>query len=478
MPATQAQPAQPNPTHHPDARAARDASLFPTLTGAELACLANYGPAVELADGDFAFKEGDQEDDFCVILEGELKVTKTMAGEQMLLARHRPGQFTGALTMFTGGSSIATAQAVGRTRIARIDNNAFLRLIAECPDVARIILGAMARRRPEVEAFGRQREKLAALGKLSAGLAHELNNPASAAGRAASQLQEAISHQQGLAIELCRHAPTALQLDRLKVLKEDALAKASEAAQLDPLERSDREDELASWMKRKGVKESWDLAGTLAAAGIDRSWLEGAAEELSDGCLESALSWVGAALSVRSLVAEVEESAGRISHLIQAIKDYSYMDQAPLQEIDIHSGLESTLTILGYKLRKNGIDVVREYDQTLPKISAYGSELNQVWTNLIVNAIEVLNGSGHIWLHTQREGDCILVEIADDGPGIPKETQKRIFDPFFTTKDVGKGTGLGLDICYRIVVERHHGDLRVDSEPGNTCFQVRLPLTP
>jgi signal transduction histidine kinase len=459
-----------------DRASARNAALFPILTPQELDCLTGYGITVDFADRDLVFREGAEEDDFYVVLEGEIRVTKTVAGEQMVLTTHRAGQFSGALTMLTGGRSIATGRAGGKTRAVRIRSEAFFKLFAECPEIGKMILTTMARRRPETEAISRQHEKLASLGKLAAGLAHELNNPAAAAGRAAAQLQEAITHQEALALELCRHAPTLQQLDGLSTLQREAAAQADNAPALDPLERSDREQEVASWLESRGVEESWDLAGTLAAAGLGNEWLENAAAGLSAGCFSSALSWVESTLSVKSLVREVEESADRISALVQAIKDYSYMDQAPIQEIDIHGGLESTLTILGHKLRKNNIEVVREYDKSLPKISAYGSELNQVWTNLIVNAIEALNGSGHIWVHTKRDGDCILVEIADDGPGIPKELQTRIFDPFFTTKEVGKGTGLGLDTAYKIIVERHHGDLRVDSKPGDTCFQVRLPI--
>lgn len=467
------------PIHRSNGRAAvRNEALFPTLSEDDLACLAQYGEKIDLADGETVFREGQPENDFFVVLEGELRVTKTVAGEQMLLANHMPGQFSGALTMLLdGGKSIATGCAVGQTRVVRIDSESFFKLFCDCPDVAKTVLSTMARRRPEVESIGRQREKLAALGKLSAGLAHELNNPASAIGRAASQLLEAVQGQQALALDLCRRSPSIEQLDRLAVFQKEAQGKADDAQLLDPLAQSDREQELADWLEERKINESWNVAGDLAAAGIDRAWIEGAAGELTANCLPAAVAWVRATLSTRALLHEVEESAKRISDLVQAIKDYSYMDQAPVQEIDVHSGLESTLTILGHKLRKRDIEVVREFDLSLPRISAYGGELNQVWTNLIVNAIEALKGPGRITVRTCRDGDCILVEIADDGPGIPKELQGRIFDPFFTTKDVGEGTGLGLDISYRIVVERHHGDIQVESRPGYTCFQVRLPIT-
>ena len=466
------------PAHRSNGRAlARDAALFPTLGADDLDCLAQYGEKIDLTDGETVFREGEPETDFYVVLEGGIRVTKKVAGEQMLLANHLPGQFSGALTMLLdGGKSIATGRAVGQTRVVRIDGESFFQLFRECPDVARTIISTMARRRPEVEAIGRQREKLAALGKLAAGLAHELNNPASAIGRAASQLQGAIDEQRSLALEICRHGPTNAQIDRLAGLVREAEEHSIAAPAADPIQLSDREQELDDWLDAKGVPESWNVAGALAGAGIDREWLQNATDDLSEGCVSAAVNWLTASLSTQSLLGEVVESAKRISELVQAIKDYSYMDQAPLQEIDVHSGLESTLTILGHKFRKRGIEIVREYDCSLPRIPAYGSELNQVWTNLIVNAIDALNGPGHITIRTSLDEDCVLVEIMDDGPGIPKELQARVFDPFFTTKDVGEGTGLGLDISYRIVTERHHGDIRVESRPGETRFQVWLPL--
>lgn len=456
--------------------AARDAALFPTLSPDFLACLVPLGDERVLADGDVLFREGEPEQEFYVVLEGQLRVTKTVAGEEILLTTHGPGQFSGALTMLTGGKSIATARAVGKSRAVRIDLDDFLKVIAECPDVAKTILSAMAARRPEVQAISQQREKLEALGKLAAGLAHELNNPTAAIGRAASQLGEAVDRQQSLALEICRHSPTPEQIDRLIALQSDASRLVGAGEPLDALGRSDREQELGEWLDERGVPESWKLAGSLAAAKVDRDWVERTTAGLNSACLPSALAWVGATLSLKELIAEVQESAGRVSGLVQAVKDYSYMDQAPLQEIDVHTGLESTLTMLGYRLRKSGVEVVRNYDRALPEITAHGSQLNQVWTNLIVNALDALDGPGQITITTKREGDCILIEIADDGPGIPQELQSRIFDPFFTTKEVGQGTGLGLDISYKIVVEGHQGDIRVVSQPGDTRFQVRLPI--
>jgi signal transduction histidine kinase len=253
-------------------------------------------------------------------------------------------------------------------------------------------------------------------------------------------------------------------------------ARAGGAAHLRALETGDREDELADWLDERGVPDSFDLASTFVAAGLDVGWLSRLGE-VSGAQLGAVLRWFWARLEIISLVDELESSAGRISTLVGAIKDYSQMDRAPYGETDVHEGLESTLVILGHKL-KGGVEVLRDYDHDLPLVPGSPGELNQVWTNLIDNAIDAMDGRGRLRLRTAREGDTVLVEVGDEGPGIPPELQKRVFEPFFTTKDVGKGTGLGLDVSYRIVVQRHHGDLRVESSPGDTRFQARLPLSP
>ena len=244
-------------------------------------------------------------------------------------------------------------------------------------------------------------------------------------------------------------------------------------ARLSPLELSEREDELADWLDDHDVAESWKLAPTFAQYDLTSHALERVTRELGDDMLSNALTWLNAALGVQELVDEVEESTRRISELVKAIKSYSYMDQAPLQDVDIHEGLESTLTMLGHRLK--GVEVRRQYDRNLPRITAYGGELNQVWTNLIDNAVDAMEGHGHLLLRTSHDADVVTIEIIDDGPGIPPELQGRIFEPFFTTKGVGKGTGLGLDICHRIVTRRHRGTIRCFSSPGETRFVVRLP---
>jgi len=325
----------------------------------------------------------------------------------------------------------------------------------------------------------RQQEKMAALGRLSAGLAHELNNPASAARRAASELRRALGDGQEAALLLATAGrppdEAAALTDGLTEVRRAMVARAAAAETLDPLARSDREDAVAAWLDDHGVPDSYDVAGTLVDAGLDAAWLEGTAQRVPVEALRGVLRAIAATATASTLLDQVERGTTRISELVAAVKSYSYMDQAPLQDVDLHEGLESTLTMLGHKLRA-GVTVSRDYDRSLPRICAYGSDLNQVWTNLIDNAVDAMGGTGELRVVTRRDGGDALVEIGDNGSGIPPEIQPRIFEPFFTTKDVGQGSGLGLDIAYRIVVAQHHGDIATRSVPGDTVFTVRLPI--
>jgi len=438
------------------------------LTREQVEVLLPYGNELRLAVGDFLFDEKSVVDSFYVVLEGEVGISRLDGAEETQLLTHKAGEFTGGLAVLTGRTSIHRARAVAPSRVLEIDSETFRRVAVEIPDVADVFISGLARRMRQTQRAYRQHEKLAALGKLSAGLAHELNNPAAAARRAAEELREAGLKAQLLALEHDERFSPAGREALAAVQRESAGA----AVDLDPLALSDAEDVLGGWLEDRGVEAAWDLAPTLAAAGVSVDRLENLAAELGDRSLAGGLGWLVATLEIVNLTKEVRAGAGRISELVGAMKEYAYMDRGTPLEVDIVSGLENTLTILGHKLK--GVSVAREYEEGLPKVPGNGGELNQVWTNLIDNAADAVAGRGRITIKAFEDGDWVVVEVADDGPGIPREAQGRVFEPFFTTKEVGAGTGLGLDIVRR-VVSGHGGEVSVDSKPGETRFTVRLP---
>ena len=321
------------------------------------------------------------------------------------------------------------------------------------------------------------RERLASLGTMAAGLAHELNNPAAAARRAASQLREEVGIVQSTLVKFVKSGVERADAEVLVGLQQEALERAAGATALDTLDASDAEDALLGLLEGLGLPEPWRLAEPLAAAGVDQEWLDRVAAHAGKAT-GAALHWVAATLTIGRVSTELCESTDRISALVSAVKSYAYMDRGGLVEVDLHEGLETTLTVLNHKLKHTAISVERDYDRTLPRMTVHGSELNQVWTNLLDNAIGALGDAGTITIRTRAEDGYAIVELTDDGPGVPDDVRDRIFDPFFTTKDVGAGTGLGLATARQIVVERHDGELGVDSRPGATTFRVTLPLTP
>lgn len=424
--------------------------------------------------GDLLFAEGSPATHFYVLLEGEVLITKRIGGQETVLATHHAGAFTGEIPLLTGTPYIAAAHVMHASRLLSIEAANFQQMLVVCSQIASTLLPTLVQRMHTTEAMLQQREKLAALGKLSAGLAHELNNPAAAGRRAVTHVREALQVLQSSAIQLNQHL-TPTQLSWLIEVQQTASKQAAQIPPLDALTQSDREETVITWLDEHGVADGWKLAATLVEAGLDTAYLDTIAQHVASQALAPVLTWLTTMLAMVGLLDEIEQSTTRISALVAAVKEYTYMDQAPLQEVDVHAGIESTLTIFAYKL-KGGISVTRVYDRSLPAIPAYGSELNEVWTNLIDNAIDAMGEQGQISIRTSREGAFVQVEIADTGPGIPADIRSRIFEPFFTTKDVGEGSGLGLDIAYRIVVGRHHGDISVSSIPGDTRFQVRLPI--
>lgn len=450
-----------------------DSLLFPVLEEQYLQDLQACGSALTLQPGEVLYREGDTTYCFYVVLSGQIKVTKHLGTEEIVVTIHRRGEFTGDLSMLTGGISQATASSIDVSRVIQFDD--FKELLKGCPRSVDLFVPALAERSKDLEIKLRQQEKLAALGKLSAGLAHELNNPAAAGRRAAKQLNKAIASLQHNMLSLRGKHFSVHHRQLLSQLQQQALERANCPSCLSPLEQSDREDELTDWLESLGVDNAWDLSPSLVSAGIDRSQLEALATEMEADAFTEALMWLEATLTMNDLVSEVEQSTIRISDLVGAIKNYSYMDRGEIQSVDLHEGLDNTLKILHHKL-KYAVKIKKEYSENLPQVSVYGGELNQVWTNLIDNAIDAMDGEGELTIRTSKENNCILVEIIDNGSGIPTELQSRIFEPFFTSKGAGQGSGLGLDISRRIVVQKHKGNLRFESQPGRTNFQVRIPI--
>ena len=451
----------------------RKISVFSDLSHEQLAWFAEKGEEIRLNPGDGFARPGDPAVWLVVMLEGEVRIQRDGDPDAPVFTASA-GQITGylpysRLTQFRG-----TGRAVVATRMLRLHKDHFPEMLQRIPEIGPRLVAIMSDRIRETARIETQRDKLAALGKLSAGLAHELNNPAAAAGRAAANLREALLTVRDASMRLARHALSAEQRESIFQFEGQATAFVP-AIPSDPLAQSDREEQIGGWLEKHQVANAWKIAPVLADAGVELPKLESLAADVGTQVVSDALVRIASILTIYRLISEIENSTKRISDLVRAIKEYSYMDRAAMQEVDLHQGLESTLAILGHRL-KGGIKVVREYGQDIPRICAYGGELNQVWTNLLDNAIEAMQGQGELRLRTALELDRVLVEIRDSGPGIPADVQPHIFEPFFTTKGVGEGTGLGLDTVCRIL-RNHHGEIRVNSRPGDTRFQVYLPVT-
>jgi signal transduction histidine kinase len=430
---------------------------------------------VSVPAGQFVLREGDPGDSLYVVLEGELEVTKRQGDREVLLSSYRAGQFFGEMALLEQAPRSASVRTLRESRLLAIDQGAFQTLLACSPSAPFKILRAVTSRLRSTESMLIQNEKMAALGTLAAGLAHELNNPAAATLRSVAQLRDALAELERSAPQLGSLADESHQKETLGSLQTEVSTRTTATPPYDPLTLSEQEDVLQDWLEDHSVGQAWELAPTLASFGWQTDELERLVGRFSPTQLPIVVRWLGAKFSVYGLLEEVEKSAEAMSEIVKAVKTYSYLDQAPIQEVDVRETLENTLVLLRHKL-KSSVSIRRDYADDVPRIEAYGSELNQVWTNIIDNAIDAIKSQGELTLHTYAEDSDVVVEITDNGPGIPSELQPRIFEPFFTTKAPGVGTGLGLHIAYNIVVHRHHGQIQVSSIPGETRFRVVLPV--
>jgi signal transduction histidine kinase len=450
----------------------RKSPLFEGLSDEELQRLMDMAEPVSLRAGDILMNQGEEGDAAYVVMTGEFEVQKQAGQSVIRIDVRNPGDVVGEMALLARAPRNATVIAKSDGVTLRIPPQAFEDLLSSSPTAAMAVLHWVISRLMQNESLLRQQEKMASLGTLSAGLAHELNNPASAAQRSAAGLNETLVKLQVLTHQIESLAFKVGETEWLDAFMQESSRRFSAPVQLEALDRIGLVDQLQSWLEANGVENAWEFAPAMVTFG----WNVEELEKLRGSVLfDPSIQWLGMGCLTVALLFEIRHSSERISQIVHAMKAYTYLDQAPLLEVDVHEGLESTLVILQHKLRQ-GVSIKREYSSGLPRIEAYASELNQVWTNIIDNAIDAMNGPGEITLKTYAAYDQVVVEIADNGPGIPQEIQSRIFDPFFTTKAPGQGSGLGLYISQDIVVNRHHGQILVESKPGHTTFKVMLPI--
>ncbi|HEX4497432.1 MAG TPA: ATP-binding protein [Thermoanaerobaculia bacterium] len=461
-------------------QALRGVPLLADLDEAEIVWLAENAEESHLADGEVISRAGEPAEHMSIVLSGELRGRGEQGAASTRTFIARAGEITGLLPFSRMRRWGATIRAAGPTRVARVASSRFGEMLERIPVLEERLIGVMTDRARETTRAEQQNEKLLALGKLSAGLAHELNNPASAVTRAVSELRLRLAALPGLTAALIREGIEPAQMEtlcRLHATSEQG-AGAGEAAALGPMEQADRESELSDWLEERQVAEGWRLAPTFVATGMTAADLERWVAGVPAEVLPAALPWVETGAALHLLLGEMENAAHRISDLVGAVKEYSYMDRELTEkgETDLHRALDSTLTMLGHKAKAKNVNVIREYAPDLPLIRAYAGELNQVWTNLLDNALDAVSPGGTVSVRTRRFDGQVEVVIGDDGPGIPEDLRGRIWEPFFTTKPMGEGSGLGLDIARRIVVGRHGGEMRLESIPGDTRFLVSLPV--
>ncbi len=450
----------------------RKSPLFQGLSDHELQQLMDMAEPVSLHAGDVLIKQGDLGDSAYVVINGEFEVQKQAGQSLIKIDVRNPGDVVGEMALLSSSPRNASVIAKTDAETLRIPKQAFGKLLASSTTASLAVLHWVMARLTQNESLLHQQEKMAALGTMSAGLAHELNNPAAAAQRSAAELNRAITKWQLLTYQIESVAFRENQKQWLYDFMKDASRRFESPLKIDALEKIELVDQLQKWLESNDVESAWDLAPAM----VNFGWGIQSLEKLKNTAFFNvAIQWLGTSCLMMGLLSEVQQTTARLSQIVQAMKSYTYLDQAPLLEVDVHEGLENTLVIMQHKL-KRGVNVKREYSPDLPRIEAYASELNQVWTNIIDNAIDAMDGKGEIILKTYSEDHHVVVEIIDNGPGIPQEIRSRIFDPFFTTKPPGKGTGLGLHISHDIVSNRHHGLLLVESKPGETKFKIILPV--
>ena len=456
----------------------RKSPLFQGLTDDELRQLMDMAEPLPTRVGDVLIKQGDPGDAAYVVIRGEFEIQKQSGQSLIKIDIRNPGDVVGEMALLSRTPRSASVIAKTDGEVLRIPQDAFEKLLSSSSKAVMTVLHWVMARLNQNEALLHQQEKMAALGTLSAGLAHELNNPAAAAQRSASQLKEIQARWLELTHQIEAAAIKEARTGWLSALMLEASRRLASPLKFEALQKIELVDQLQVWLEANGVKAAWELAPAM----VNHGWGSESLAQLKSDLAESrplfdlSIEWLAAGCSMMGLLSEVLETTERISQIVRAMKSYTYLDQAPLLEVNIHEGLENTLVILQHKL-KQGVTVKRDYSPGLPRIEAYASELNQVWTNIMDNAIDAMKGTGEISLRTYAEDDHVVVEIKDNGPGIPEDIQARIFEPFFTTKAPGHGTGLGLHISHDIVANRHHGQLLVKSKPGETIFKIILPTT-
>ncbi len=453
----------------------RTAFLTAGLSDTQRGQLIRAGDEVSFDPDDELFTEGQRADRLWILLEGQIRLQRRIAGRTVVMATMTsPGQWAGGFAAWGGDDGVyrATGHALTAGRCLAVRTTALAALVEEWSPFAKHIITGVYNTVRGIDAAARERESLVALGTLAAGLAHEINNPASASMRAVDGLRNTADYMLEALLALAERSIAADQFLRLDGLRTELQARP--APRDGAIERADREESLGTWLEDHDVGIAWLLAPVLAGAGADEAWLARLEDAVGPDALSPAVRWVTSTIGMATILSELADATARITHLVEDVTTYSSLDRAELRSIDLTAGIDSTLSMLSAKL--GGIQVARDYAAELPPVEAYAAELNQVWTNLIDNAAQAMGGQGHLRVAAWRDGDDVVVEITDDGPGIPADVLGHVFDPFFTTKDVGEGTGLGLDISRRIV-ERHQGDIELTSRPGSTTARVRLPIT-